>query len=145
MPLTLRVHEYTRVPGTQDMRLVKTSPYVRLAHGGAPPVYVQDGRAHSEGGPVLDAIPGWLPDELKKLTPGVLAETGGDRLLASLTAVGPSVATASVVGPRTVMPIREWTCPEPLCGETMPARAKGFHVAKHRRQERRTADGHGER
>lgn len=137
--LTLRVHDYARIPGTHDMRLVKTTPYVRLARQGSPPIYVQGGRVYSEGGPEVSTVPAWLPDELAKLTPTVRTEIGADKVLAALT----PVAAPAPVAPAPVRQIAEWTCPELGCGATIPRSKKGAHVVMHKRRARREA-AHGD-
>jgi hypothetical protein len=45
MPFTLQVHEYARVPGTTESRLVSERPYVRLrGPAGEPAIFLQGGQ-----------------------------------------------------------------------------------------------------
>jgi hypothetical protein len=76
--LDLVVHHFTKVPGTNEMRLVKINPYVRIAHGAEPPLFIQGGRIFSEGGPEMptEQLPAWWDKEVSKLSPAVRAEVG---------------------------------------------------------------------
>lgn len=134
MPLELKgVHQYEKVPNSQEARLVKVNPYLRLTHQGHPPVYVQGGAIYAEGGGPVSPVPDWFDEEMRRVNPKVRDEVGwkplpGDPPLLS----GPQYTGGSVASPNPQM----WTCPAAGCGETMPARKKGLHVAKHRRAER---------
>lgn len=76
MPLSLKVHHHERVPGTQESRLTRLTPYLRLSHKEDPPVYIQGGAVYSEGGPALETLPDWFHAELAKLSPAALQEVG---------------------------------------------------------------------
>lgn len=71
--LTLRVHEYTKVSGSQAVRLTKVTPYIRLSSGQGPPIFIQNGKLWSEGGPPIKDIPDWFYDELAKISKTALA------------------------------------------------------------------------
>ena len=131
MPLDLKaVHLYEKVPGTDQTRLVKTNPYVRLGRKDHPPIYVQGGQVYGEGGGPIEPIPDWFAGEMARLSPKVRDEIGWRGTIGM--APGPSVA-AELVVPK---PVNQWTCPADGCGQTMPARKKGLHVAAHRKAER---------
>jgi hypothetical protein len=80
MAFSLTVHEYTRIPGTLEVKLVRTRPYIRLAHrteGAAPEcLYVQEGHVWDEGGAEITSPPDWFGTELAKCSPAALAEVG---------------------------------------------------------------------
>ncbi len=70
MPLQLAgVHVSSRVPNSDEQRLVKTNHYVRIGSDQGPPIYIQGGEIYSEGGPLLDEkdIPDWFWPEVNKL------------------------------------------------------------------------------
>ena len=149
MPLELKgVHQYEKVPNSQEARLVKVNPYLRLTHQGHPPVYVQGGAIYAEGGGPVSPVPDWFDEEMRRVNPKVRDEvgwkplpgdppllsgpqyTGGSAAYAAGNPVTVNMTTAPAAMPTT------WTCPAAGCGETMPTRKKGLHVAKHRRAER---------
>jgi hypothetical protein len=72
--LTLKVHEYTRVSGSQAVRLTKVTPYIRLVSGQGPPIFIQNGKLWSEGGPPITDIPNWFYDEIRKVSKEALAD-----------------------------------------------------------------------
>lgn len=121
--LDLTVHHYTRIPGTMDVRLVKTTPYVRLSAGNEPPLFVQGGLVFSAGGPLVEELPPWFWEEARRLS----AET---RQACGLTL--PEEAP-------TPAPPNVWTCPE--CNDTIPAKKRGVHATNHRRRRRVEAAG----
>ena len=129
MPLDLKaVHLYEKVPGTDQTRLVKTNPYVRLGRKDHPPIYVQGGRVYGEGGGAIEPLPDWFDGEMARLSPKVRDEIGWRGLTDPPPGPG--------VNPPTVAPVKQWICPAEGCGQTMPARKKGFHVAAHRKADR---------
>ena len=78
MPLDLNnIHEYRRIPGTLEMRLVSTHTAIRIKGAGQPPVFLQNSEAWWEGGQAVEKPwPDWLLTEIERIDPGVLAETG---------------------------------------------------------------------
>ncbi len=70
-----RVHVYEKLPGRQAFRLAKTQPAMRLASG-ADIVWIQGGKLFDDGGEPLAKVPGWFAEEVKKINPQALAETG---------------------------------------------------------------------
>ena len=133
MPLDLKaVHLYEKVPGTDQTRLVKTNPYVRLGRKDHPPIYVQGGQVYGEGGGPIEPIPDWFDAEMARLSPKVRDEIGWLGSVAAAAARDPDVAPE----PAVQKPMKQWTCPAEGCGQTMPARKKGFHVAAHRKADR---------
>lgn len=76
MPLSLKVQHHERVPGTQESRLTRTTPYLRISHGQDAPIYIQGGVAYGEGGPAIETLPDWFHAELAKMSPAALAEVG---------------------------------------------------------------------
>lgn len=73
-----KVHEYVRVPGTQEVRLIKTRPYSRLRSGDTPPIFVQEGKFYSEAGDEYprEAVPAWVRGQLMIKNDQGLAEIG---------------------------------------------------------------------
>src|SRR4030095_4565127 len=75
------VPRYTRVPGSLEMRLVETNPYIRLRSGNEPPIFLQGGVAYDEGGVVVAQWPEWLQQAGAALDPapraGAWAGVGG--------------------------------------------------------------------
>lgn len=79
MSLNLRVHEYRRIPNTNQGRLVKVNPYIRLSHQGEPPMYLQNGCVFAEEAekPLAeDDIPGWVKERIELLPPEGRAKVG---------------------------------------------------------------------
>lgn len=134
--LSLKVHHHEKLPGTQESRLVKTTPYVRLCRQDpvtkitAPPIYVQGGRAYGEGGPELATLPDWFEEEMAKLTPKLRDEVGWTGP-ATERAAGVAVASSSVREDVGSPPRSTWSCPE--CHKQMSTRNKGLHIARHRK------------
>lgn len=128
MPLTFdKVHRYTRIPGTLEMRLVETRPYVRLRRGYDPPLFVQEGVLYDEGGTVVDPWPQWVHEDIDKLSPVVRAEVG--LTLPGQTVPSPSSepAPARATSPRPKRTGEPWKCPEPGCGYEGTTLNKVFH------------------
>lgn len=125
MPLSLKVHWFEKIPGQQQTRLARVTPYARITREGHPPIYVQAGGVFSEGGKPLEQLPGWFDEEMARLTPKVREEVGWKGTTA------PAPAPVVVDKPET-----PWTCPSEGCGETMSTRKKGMHIARHRKAER---------
>ena len=124
MPLSLTVHHYEKIPGQQQSRLARVTPYVRIARENQPPIFVQGGQVYSEGGQTLTQLPSWFDEEMAKLTPTVREEVGWK-------GTPPPAAPAVIATPGA-----QWTCPEAGCGATMSTRKKGMHIARHRKAER---------
>lgn len=79
MPLELdKVHHYVKQPGTNDVRLVNTNPYVRFCAEGHPVVFLQGGRFFYENGVEIDEIERWLAKEIETANAKVLKECGYD-------------------------------------------------------------------
>lgn len=75
--LSLRPHD-VRTTGDGTRIGVTVSPYVRLAKGQDPPVFVQGGKFFCEGGPELKKgeLPPWLEEELAKLSEATRRDVG---------------------------------------------------------------------
>jgi hypothetical protein len=87
-----KVHEYTRIPGTMEVRLVHQRPYLRLRSGAhEPPIFVQEGVFYSEGGDLMGDPPEWLDEELAKVSPEGLSAVGLVMSAAAPHGVVPSV------------------------------------------------------
>ncbi len=86
-----KVHDYQRVPGTSEVRLVKKTPYVRIVKGnvyspdgkvilepGKPPVICQAGVFYSDGGDRIkpDDVQEWFWEEARKIPKEARANTG---------------------------------------------------------------------
>jgi hypothetical protein len=125
-PLALdQVHQYQRLPGTLEVRLVRTNPYVRITNGGEPPLFVQGGVIYSEGGDVITDPPAWWAAEVLKLSPTVRAEVG----LGPVPVTQPAPATP-VAAQKPVSPA--WTCEQ--CGKTLTVKGRAFHLLHHKKE-----------
>jgi hypothetical protein len=125
MTLSLdKVHDFQRIPGTLEVRLLKTQPYVRIVSGGEPPIFVQGGVLYSEGGQRVTEIPDWFTQEVLKLSDTVRAEVGLPPI--APPAAPPPKATSSTAERET------WTCG--ACGKTMPKRGRLFHEMHHKKR-----------
>lgn len=130
MPLSLKVHHFEKIPGSQNSRLTQVTPYLRLSRGQEPPVYVQGGQVWSEGGAdPLEQLPDWFGEEVAKASPAALKEVGWG-VKEPVTVPVPATPQKPTLALPTV-----WTCPE--CNEQMSSRKKGVHVARHRKAERK--------
>ena len=77
MPLTLdKVHHYQKVPGRNEVRLVKVQPYVRFVSDRGPAIICQGGAFYSDGGQKipLASVPVWVWDAAGHFNKGTLAE-----------------------------------------------------------------------
>ena len=75
MSLTLRPHVYEKTSGLNQFKLVRTIPYIRIGFQGEY-YFLQEGKVYDAAGKEMDALPVWLADEVKKLTPEAKAEVG---------------------------------------------------------------------
>ena len=113
------VHKYEKVKGKNEARLTRVTPYIRLKSGrDEPPVFLQEGKVYTEAGDEVLDRPSWFDAELKKLSVDALAEIGFD---------DNAPRRVTVEKPKNL-----WVCP--TCQETMPLKNKGFHVARHKRE-----------
>lgn len=73
-----QVHKYVRVPGTQEMRLMKVSPAIRLCKGMDPPLWIQEGKVYGEGGDEIpkEKLPDWFHEQVALMTPQARSEVG---------------------------------------------------------------------
>jgi len=73
-----QVHKYVRIPGTQEMRLMKVSPAIRICKGMAPPLWIQEGKVYAEGGDEIpkEKLPDWFDEQVKMMTPQARSEIG---------------------------------------------------------------------
>lgn len=71
------VHVFERDPGSQNYRLSKIYPAMRLSQSGQS-IYIQHGRYWSPGGDPIRSkdLPDWVAAELKKCSPAALADVG---------------------------------------------------------------------
>jgi hypothetical protein len=78
MSLTLSPHVLQKAPGTRFDRIVKVIPYIRICSKEGPPIFLQRGKAYSEGGGEIKKsdYPDWFYDQLKTLSPNALQECG---------------------------------------------------------------------
>ena len=77
MGLTLdKVHHYVKQPGTNDVRLIQTNPYLRFGVEGHPVVFLQGGRFFYENGVEIDEIERWLAGAIEDANPKALKECG---------------------------------------------------------------------
>src|SRR5262245_41081787 len=120
-----KVHNYQRKPGSMEVRLVETNPAMRLKVKDEPPVWVQNGKFYQDGESTqeLTEVPLWVYEELKRVSPALRRECG-------LATDEPTPVTAVVTPPIGV----DWVCL--TCGDSVPTRAKGVHIARHRKVEK---------
>lgn len=71
-----KVHHYVRQPGTQDVKLIQTNPYVRFSVEGHPVVFLQKGRFWYENGVQVTEIERWLAQAIELANPKALKEAG---------------------------------------------------------------------
>ena len=86
-----KVHDFQRVPGTNEVRLVKKTPYMRFVKGniyspdgktvvepGAPPIICQAGVFYSDGGQRIspDNIPEWFWEQGRNIDKDKRAAVG---------------------------------------------------------------------
>lgn len=114
MPFTHITHHFARVPDTQQYKVTRVTPIVRLTQLGDT-IYLQGGRCYTAEGVEMD-LPDWAPAAMAKLTPAVLKEAGYD----AIPSAGPA---SSVEAPEL------WQCPE--CHKVMDPGAQAAHIAKH--------------
>lgn len=71
-----RVHHYQPTPETNEVRLVKVTPYVRVRNGDEPPLFLQNNEFWSEGGEHIPHanVPGWAWQQAKLCNPVVLKD-----------------------------------------------------------------------
>lgn len=114
MELNLKkVHDYTRVPGSTEVRLVGTHAAVSISANGCPPVFIQDGNFYyANGERVSMPLPLELQAEVDKMTDAAKKECGIYEEPDRVEQDG-------------------WTCKD--CGEKMPLKKKGLHIAGHKR------------
>lgn len=85
--LTLtKVHDVRRDPQSGARRLMGENHYISFRAGDGPTVFVQNGRAFSEGGPEMptEEIPAWFVDQAKRVSASKAEKVGLDRLLSRL-------------------------------------------------------------
>lgn len=78
MSLNLRgVHVFEKIPGKAEFRLKETHPAMILTHQ-EEKVILQDGMVYDASGKEIpkEALPGWFKEELTKLNPVALRESG---------------------------------------------------------------------
>lgn len=137
-----KVHHYQPVAGQGSaVQLVATRPYIRMALGNSPPLYVKGGQVMGESGDVVTEIPRWFWEQARSLSPAARAEVGL-RLPEEVEAAVPVPVLAKKAPTKPpVNPVLDgpllWTCPEPGCGEQMPVLSKGLHIGRHRKAAKR--------
>lgn len=72
---TLKPHTFERIEGTQQYRLTKVIPYVRLGNDNES-VFLQAGKMFYVSGEVVKTPPAWVKEEMGKMTAKALAEVG---------------------------------------------------------------------
>jgi hypothetical protein len=131
MPLALdKVHEYQKIPGTSEVRLIRTQPYVRLTHENWPPIFIQGGQFYYQGGPPVTPLPEWVAEEVARLSPACRAEVG-------LEVDRPVSEPKPKLKPPRIPQAAPWTCPQ--CGKAMGQRGKSFHELHHKKQAEKAA------
>lgn len=76
MPFDMKTHNVRTRGGKQV--LTQVNPHIRLKHGDDPPVFIQGGHFYSEDGSEFtkETLPGWVAEEVRKLTPAARKEAG---------------------------------------------------------------------
>ena len=64
-----KVHDYRKMPGTDQTTLVGFNPYIRVNHEPGPPLFIQNGVVFSEGGRPADHIPEWFWEAVRAMPP----------------------------------------------------------------------------
>lgn len=113
-----KVHDYVRIPGTMDVRLVGENHYIRLASG-EHKLFAQNGRYWTEEGEVKYADVGeWFWELARKCSP-----EGRKR-------VGMKLPEELSHKEREELGVDKlWKCDE--CGEDVSMLDKGMHIAGH--------------
>lgn len=155
-----KVHNYVKVPGSMDVRLVSTDHYVRLRDGERPPVFVQRGTVFPEEGAAFafEDIPSWFWKQAKLVSKEMRKTTGLKKLLKrrkleKLAAQDAMVEVTAAMAPIGDIEVGEasqakaepvvvaepkprqgkpWTCEQ--CGEVLTTLQKGAHNSKHARE-----------
>lgn len=70
-----RVHVIDKVPGTNNFRLTKVQPAMRLCENGEI-VWIQRGKLFDDGGQQMDEAPEWFAKVVQKCSVSALAEVG---------------------------------------------------------------------
>jgi hypothetical protein len=74
MALSLKVHHFERRQGATI--LAKVTPYVRVSDAAYGAVFLQNGNAYGEGGPVIKPFPAWVFPHLETMSKKIRAEIG---------------------------------------------------------------------
>lgn len=138
MAFSLKVHHYEKIPGSQQSRLVRVTPYVRITRDSHPPLYVQGGGVYGEGGQRVETLPAWFDEEMARLSPQMREQVGWRSVAQTFTASNEATTSFTVATsePAPAKPVKSWTCPAEGCGQEMPTTKKGMHIARHRKAER---------
>ena len=74
MALSLKVHHFEKRQGATV--LTKVAPYIRIADSTQGTVFLQNGNAYGEGGPVIKPFPAWVFPHLEAMMKKIRAEIG---------------------------------------------------------------------
>lgn len=113
-------HHMGRIPETQQSKVIRTTPIIRLGNYGDV-VLLQGGRFFYDNGEEVKDLPGWVYGAMERLTPAALKEAG----FSELPKAAPGIDTR-LIEPTAA---KEWTCP--VCTKSMPEDNKIPHIAKH--------------
>lgn len=127
MGLTLRVHDYRVMPGTNQARLLSMKPYINVKAGNGPPIFIQGGKLWAEGGEEIKNPPEWFWDEIKKIDPERLKAIGFSLPEPEQPEPKPRPKTDYPTAGDT-LPGRTWACP--YCGRELNSRGKFQHVLR---------------
>lgn len=112
-------HHMGKTPETQNHKVVRVTPIVRLGYMGEV-VLLQGGRSFSDDGEEL-ALPGWAYEAMARLTPAALKEAGYDALPEAPKGLDTSMTDAKAPA--------LFTCP--VCAKVMQDDNRVPHLAKH--------------
>lgn len=85
----LKVHHLSEDANTKEVKVVRTTPYIRIQSGGGPtPLFLKQGRVADENGVEQKPVPLWVWQEAAKCTPVALREVGFDPKFVAASASG---------------------------------------------------------
>lgn len=113
-------HHMGKVADTQQSRIVRTTPIIRLVSM-SEACYLQGGHCYSDSGDEME-LPPWAYGQMERLTPDALKEAG-------FTAV-PTPPGGKAEAEQQVEHVPQpWQCP--ACEKLVEEGAKAAHIAKH--------------
>lgn len=112
------IHHMGRVPETQQYKINRVTPSIRLAQYNEV-VLLQGGSFYSPEGQAIKEVPGWVYMQMQNLTPAALSEAG----FKEVPKAPKNVSTEPTIEKGL------WQCDH--CGKMMDERLKEKHLAEH--------------